>query len=122
MLCPTTYGDGGTEGPSYPSTLKDRGRAEEGSAPYIHDSPPKNTRSVVQNLAADTREKSLAGQKVHDQVGIIIFDEEELESESSRSDTELVASKDDYELVDRKRVKVGRITMTPLKKPQPDPP
>lgn len=64
----------------------------------------------------DDWEKLLATQKVHDQVGILLSDKEELQSEPS---TDPVGSDDNYALVDGKRIKVGRIFATLLKRPKP---
>ena len=77
---------------------------------------------MVRNLETEAWEKSPAGQKLHEQGGILFSDEEELESEPSRPYMDPVASEEEYDLVDGKRVRVGRIAATPLKRPRPAPP
>jgi hypothetical protein len=113
-------------GPSNPTTPTDKGKGpsgEERTPPTrTVDSPAKNTRSVVRNLGAEAWERSPAGTKLHDQGGILLSDEEELESDPSHPDTDAVASEEEYDLVDGKRVRIGRIAATPLKRPRPAPP
>jgi hypothetical protein len=75
-------------GPSNPTTPTDKGKgpSEEERAPPIRtvDSPAKNTCSVVRNLDTEAWERSPAGTKLHDQGGILLSDEEELESVRAR--------------------------------------
>lgn len=82
-------------------TSKNKGKkvTDESEAPAPANSPAKNTRSVVRKLAAEDWVKSPAAAKLHDHVGIIISDDEELQSEH---DTDSVKSGKDYKVVEGK--------------------
>lgn len=80
------------------------------------DSPARNTRSFVRNLNASDWVQSPAGMKLHEQTGILISDDEECQS------TDAVASDEDHEIVDGKRIRASIISATPVKRPRPTPP
>lgn len=82
LLCLTTYSE---SRPIESFHTKGQEQGTWGQAGWTsRDSLSKNTCLVFRNLVVDTWEKSSAGQKLHEQVGILRFDDKELESMPSR--------------------------------------
>jgi len=103
-----THGEGTSRSPHTPL---ERGRkpVEEGQIPSkIGDSPAKNTRSVVRKLGEKEFANSPAGKKLHE-IGLEDSEEEVLPDSPTESG-------DEYEVVDGKRVKVGRASSRKLKR------
>lgn len=103
-----THGEGTSRSPHTPLE-KGKKKIEEGRIPSkTGDSPAKNTRSIVRKLGEKEFANSPAGKKLHE-IGLEDSEEEVL----ADSPTE---SGDEYELVDGKRVKVGRASSRNLKR------
>lgn len=95
--------------------MKGKTSTKEHRTPKLAKSSANRTRSVTRHLDIEARATSLASQKLHEQKWIELLDEEELASNPTNSDSE-VDSDDDFEIIDSKYHRVGRIYSPPLKK------